>query len=465
MKREKLFTFIFGTVVVQGLIILAAFVGFSNTPSLSKTLEDVALVLPLDETLESTLETEITEDSFTAGSTQSFIQTSANPISELPTLLENNEVPPFAYTVKQGDTLSGIWKEIGADVEQVHAAAKAFKEADVALSSLRAGETLEVTVDLTGQIQSFKKPLRDGKTLVLTSLKDGEFEPEIVHPQIVETERTVTGEITSSLAESSVRENIPYEVVDEFVDLFGGRVEFSREVQPGDSFTVIYNERHVKNGEQLSAGHIDAASFMNKGELLVAIRYDTPGGPTYFDQKGKPLGNHFLRYPVKYTRISSMFTKARFHPVLKRMRPHNGVDFAAPTGTPVRTVADGVVIESSYHRGNGNWVKIQHGDKYATAYLHLSKISKGVRKGARVKRGQVIGAVGSTGMSTGPHLHYSFYVHGKYVDPMRVKLPHLPEKFHPIPEKFLKATLKKLRRRHRGLKLASATTVSEKGRA
>ncbi|MCB0334600.1 MAG: M23 family metallopeptidase, partial [Bdellovibrionales bacterium] len=161
----------------------------------------------------------------------------------------------------------------------------------------------------------------------------------------------------------------------------------------------------------------------------------------YYDEAGESIGNYFLRYPVRFSRISSVFSTSRFHPILQRRKVHNGVDFAAPTGTPVRSVADGIVLSASYNRASGNMVKIRHTNKYSTAYLHLSRIAKGLRKGQRVKRGEVIGAVGSTGYATGPHLHYSLYENGRYVDPMKTKLPKMPEHVSPIPQDLLQATL------------------------
>ncbi|MCB0328513.1 MAG: peptidoglycan DD-metalloendopeptidase family protein [Bdellovibrionales bacterium] len=363
---------------------------------------------------------------------------------------------PLKYTVKSGDTLSAIWTKLGGSVDHAQLAAKAFKAEGVPLSSLRAGEELLLHLNSNGEIAHMRKELSEGRILSL-ELREHSYHAHILNPEIVTTQRTVTGSISHSLAASALQEGIPYEIIDEFIDLFSGRLEFSRETQRGDTFTVIYDERNAADGRPLTPGTIHAASFMNKGELMVAIRHEAKNGEVhYYDREGKPIGNHFLRYPVQYTRISSLFTNARFHPVLKRWRPHNGVDFAAPTGTPVRSVADGIVEQSGYSGGNGNMVKIRHGDKYATAYLHLSRISKDVRKGSRVKRGQVIGAVGSTGLATGPHLHYSFYVNGKYVDPMNIKLPRLPDKFEPIPDKLLKATLRRLKKHHRQVQLASS---------
>ncbi|MGA1191014.1 MAG: peptidoglycan DD-metalloendopeptidase family protein [Bdellovibrionota bacterium] len=384
-----------------------------------------------------------------------------NPFSvETPNKAPNAQEPRI-YTVRSGDTLSRIWNKHGSEAALANQAAAAFRKAGISLSSLRAGEDLVLSVSSTGEISKLKKELNDGKVLLL-ELNDNAYDSRIVEPEIITTRRIASGTIDHSLAASSLAVGIPYEVIDEFIDLFSGRVEFSRDTQPGDSFTVIYEERQIKGGKSLAPGVIHAASFMNRGELLVAVRHvDSNDEARYYNRKGEAIGNHFLRYPVKFTRISSLFNKGRFHPVLKKRRPHHGVDFAAPTGTPVRTVADGVVEKAGYYGGNGIMVKIKHGSKYASAYVHLSKISKGIRAGARVKRGQVIGAVGSTGLATGPHLHYAFYVNGKYVDPMKINLPQLPNSHEPIPAEFLQAMLSELEHQHQQVQIAYAARAEQ----
>ncbi|RIK99743.1 MAG: hypothetical protein DCC75_14300 [Proteobacteria bacterium] len=194
---------------------------------------------------------------------------------------------------------------------------------------------------------------------------------------------------------------------------------------------------------------------MTADGLLVAIRhYGRDGAAHYYDEAGKALGNYFLRYPLKFTRISSAFTHARFHPILKTTRAHNGVDFAAPIGTPVRAVADGVISEAGYNGGSGLMVKIKHGSRYSTAYLHLSKIASGIRSGTRVSRGQVIGGVGMTGLATGPHLHFSLYDGGRYVDPLRSKLPSLADVVDSIPPQYLLAAVNAIRQKHHQVSMA-----------
>lgn len=240
------------------------------------------------------------------------------------------------------------------------------------------------------------------------------------------SDRTAFGSIESSFSEAALKAGVDYDVIDDFVDLFSDRVEFKRELQPGDRFTLVYRKRDPlklsKAGEPII---IAAAMEVNGKQLFVARFQGADGKYRYFDERGQPLGNTFLRYPLKFSRISSYFTNSRFHPVLKVKRPHNGIDFAAPVGTPVRSVADGVVVQAGYNGGAGNMVKIKHGDRYSTAYLHLHSITKGVKVGTRVKRGDIIGGVGSTGLATGPHLHFSFFDRDTYVDPFKIKLPTL----------------------------------------
>jgi murein DD-endopeptidase MepM/ murein hydrolase activator NlpD len=297
--------------------------------------------------------------------------------------------------------------------------------------------------------------LANGDILVLDGNSENGYVGSLIKQEIIEEDKIVSGQIMRSFSLAAQREDVPYALVDQLVDIFSARLEFRRDVQPGDSFTVMYRERRLANGRVLEPGPIKAASFENDGRWLVAVRHvDASGEERYYDGDGKPMGSFFLRYPLKFTRISSVFNKSRFHPVLKRHRPHNGVDFAAPIGTPIRSVADGVVSVSGYRGGAGNMVKIQHNGKYATAYLHLSKIEKGIRNGVKVKRGQVIGALGQSGLATGPHLHYAFYVNGQYVDPLTVELPEVPDRYEAIPASYLKTVLAELKSSHEDLRLA-----------
>ncbi|NEM97094.1 peptidoglycan DD-metalloendopeptidase family protein [Pontibacter burrus] len=234
-------------------------------------------------------------------------------------------------------------------------------------------------------------------------------------------ERAIAGIIQSSLFTSLVEAGGSAQLVNHFADIYAWRLDLNR-IQPGDKFKMIYEE-HIVNGKTIGYGQVKSAYFEHEGEEIYAIGYDQGKGVGYYDQNGKSLKRAFLREPLEYSRVSSRFSKNRFHPVQKRYKPHLGTDFAARTGTPIRTVGDGVVLEAKYTSGNGYYVKIKHNKTYTTQYLHMSKFAKGIKAGKRVKQGQTIGYVGSTGLATGPHLCYRFWKNGRQVDALKVKLP------------------------------------------
>jgi murein DD-endopeptidase MepM/ murein hydrolase activator NlpD len=287
---------------------------------------------------------------------------------------------------------------------------------------------LELVLSADGKISEFHTNVGVGSRMVLTRTPEETFRGELQQLPRFDREKVAVGVITSSFAAAAAQTGVRYEIIDDFVDLFSNRISFHQDFRVGDRFTIIYRDQVLQDGTSVQTGAILAAAVTIDGKQHVAIRYvGTDGKGRYFDANGELLGNAFLRYPLKFSRISSYFSTARFHPVLKRNRPHHGVDFAAPVGTPVRTVADGRVVFSGDKGPNGLMVKIQHSPRYSTTYLHLSKIERGVRRGARVQRGQVIGAVGATGLATGPHLHYGFYDNGRYVDPLKIKLPTIDD--------------------------------------
>jgi len=195
-----------------------------------------------------------------------------------------------------------------------------------------------------------------------------------------------------------------------------------RHVQPGDRFKVLYEAKYLE-GEFVGVGDVKAAYFNHLGEDFYAFPFNDTGFDDYFDQDGKNLRKFFLKTPVKNSRISSRYSRNRFHPVQKRWKAHKGTDYAAPRGTPIWSTADGVVEASTYTKYNGNYVKVRHNGTFTTQYLHMSKIAKGVRVGTHVKQGQTIGYVGSTGLATGPHVCYRFWKNGEQVDPFKSKLP------------------------------------------
>jgi len=372
----------------------------------------------------------------------------------------------LVHTVKPGETLSSIWGKYGGNSSGGVAAAAAFKNAGLSVRSLRAGDDLELHVDNSGEIVGFKKNLGEGKLLFLEGSAEEGYVHTVVIPELTEVERRAAGTITSSFVAAALEAGVSYSVIDELVDLFSGRIDFNRNLHPGDSFSVIYTENTLPDGEVASSGSIVGASLKTRGKLLAAILHqDEEGKDRWYDEAGELIGNYFLRYPLNFTRISSVFSKSRFHPVTRVQRPHNGTDFAAPTGTPVRSVADGVVIISGMRGGSGNMVRIKHNERYTTEYLHLSRINPGIRNGARVSRGQVIGAVGMTGLATGPHLHFGMFENGRYVDPMKVDLPKLTTDSEKIPVAYLEATLRSLSEQHEIVTMALKSSDEEDPKA
>jgi murein DD-endopeptidase MepM/ murein hydrolase activator NlpD len=244
---------------------------------------------------------------------------------------------------------------------------------------------------------------------------------DVCKRDVVIMEKSIAGEIKSNLSETIEELGISHELTNRFVDVFGWQVDFQR-LQKGDKFKLIYEEAQVE-GVSVGIKQINAIYFEHFGSPYYAFPFDQGEGVDYFDEEGKSLRKALLKYPIEFTRISSRYTMSRFHPVQKRWKAHLGTDFAAPRGTPIRTVGDGVVEEAQYKSNNGNYVKVRHNGTYTTQYLHMSKIADGVRAGMKVRQGQTIGYVGSTGLATGPHLCYRFWRNGVQVDALKVELP------------------------------------------
>ncbi len=233
--------------------------------------------------------------------------------------------------------------------------------------------------------------------------------------------KTASGTIESSLFLTLTDQDLSPLLALKMADIYAWTIDFYR-LQKGDWFKVIYEEKLV-NGEPIGIGRILACDFNHSGNDFYAFLFDQGDGDDYFDENGQSLRKAFLKSPLKFGRMTSGYTMRRFHPVQKRYKAHLGTDYAAPTGTPIMATGDGIVTEARYKQYNGNYVKIRHNSTYSTQYLHMSRIAKGIRPGAKVKQGQVIGYVGSTGLATGPHVCYRFWKNGKQVDARKQKIP------------------------------------------
>lgn len=276
-------------------------------------------------------------------------------------------------------------------------------------------------------------------------------QPERTHIETrpVQTEwATVRGTVNGSLYQTIVEDGGHPLLALRLSEVFAWQIDFFR-IRAGDRFRLVYEKRSV-GGEVLQPGDIVAAHVDHMGEGYYAFRFDAGDGPEYYNREGQSLRRQLLKAPLEYSRISSRFTNRRYHPVLKEYRPHHGTDYAAPTGTPVRSVGDGVVQLAGYRGANGNYVKIRHNGTYTSGYLHLSKIASGVAPGQRVEQGETIGYVGSTGRSTGPHLDYRLWKHGTAVDPYSLDLPPsqpVPVRYQDEFRRMVEALLPRLQQR------------------
>lgn len=248
--------------------------------------------------------------------------------------------------------------------------------------------------------------------------------------------KMASGIINSSLWQTTIDNGINPNVPLKLSEIYAWAVDFYR-IQKGDMFKLIYEEKVVE-GKTIGIGEVKAAYFKHYGEDYYAVYFEQGDAADYFDENAKSLRKAFLKAPLKYSRISSRFSMKRFHPVQKRYKAHLGTDYAAPRGTPIMSTGDGKVVKSGYTKGNGNYVKVKHNSVYSTQYLHMQKIKTGIRKGKRVRQGDVLGYVGSTGLATGPHVCYRFWKNGRQVDALKIKIP--PSL--PVDKKYRAAYLK-----------------------
>jgi len=261
-------------------------------------------------------------------------------------------------------------------------------------------------------------------------LKDPSKSEKVKH-KIDKVQKEASGIIDGSLWTTMLRNGLNYDLATKMEDALAWSVDFHH-IQKGDKFKAYYEQDFI-NGEFVGIGKLHGAYYQNADQEYYAVYFENEKHYGFFDLKGRPMKKAFLKAPVRYNRISSRFSRRRFHPVLKRYKSHLGTDYAAPRGTPIMTVADGTVTKRAYSKNNGNYVKIRHDKTYSTQYLHMSKFKKDVKVGTRVKQGDVIGYVGKTGLATGNHVCYRFWKNGKQVDPRKQNLPP-PD---PMPKKDL----------------------------
>lgn len=354
------------------------------------------------------------------------------------TLLENLtlklegpvEIGPHAFLkeerVQRGDTVASLLNRLGIDDQAALDFIRQTPATQVIFRQLAPGKLVTARTTEDGGLLSLHYPLNGKDTLLVVEKSSNSFRVAEQAPEIQVHTEMKSGEIRNSLFGATDAAGVPDAIATQLADIFGGDIDFHRDLRKGDRFTLVY-EMYYSHGQSMRSGKILSAEFINDGRNYRAVFFQDSRSPeskgSYYTPEGKSLRKAFLRSPLEFSRVTSGFTNARFHPVLREWRAHKGVDYGAPTGTRVRATADGSVEFSGKRNGYGNLVILRHDGRHSTAYGHLNAFAPGVRQGARVSQGDIIGYVGATGWATGPHLHYEFRIGGEPVNPLATSLP------------------------------------------
>ena len=372
------------------------------------------------------------------------------------TLLANKQTENSTHwtkiTIRPGDNLSTLLNQYKIDRPQFWSA---IKQKGSILSRLQPGKVLSLLIDNTSHLQAIKYPFSLAKDLCI-KYEHGSYVPHLVNKPITTNLAFRSIRIKHSLAQAIKSAGMPSSLYGQLVHIFQGSIDFSRNIHPGDHIAILYQQNYI-DGKKLSTGNIMAAEFYTQDKTYKAIHFTYPKKHSgYYTPEGHGLEPLFLFIPVHYKRISSHFSYHRLDPITHRVQPHLGIDFAAKLGTPIHSIGDGKVIFKGYNAGYGNAIKIRYSKHYVAMYAHMHRFAKNIRVNQTVRKGQVIGFVGSTGWSTGPHLHFGFYVDGKPRDWLRVH----PKKSRSIPSSYHQVFLAESRKLMDTLELYQATALA-----
>lgn len=325
-------------------------------------------------------------------------------------------------SIRRGDTIAAILARLEVSQKDKRHFLETVRNNQV-MNQLRPGEIIHAETRPDGELLTLRYFYGNGEQFQVEKIDDT-FELSKQSTVDGTTRIQVTsGIITTSLFAAVDKADLPSTVASQMIEIFSSSIDFHRDVRKGDRFTVVYESTQDESGK-VQVGRVLAVDFFNKKKASRAVYFKSPDGTDgYYTPQGENLNKPFLMAPLKFSRISSGFSNGRYHPILKRWRAHKGIDYAAPTGTPIMATADGVVEFKGWQKGYGNLIVLKHDAQYSSAYGHLSKFSKTLHNGARVKQGDVIGFVGATGMATGPHLHYELRVNGVQRDPSKIVMP------------------------------------------
>ena len=333
------------------------------------------------------------------------------------------QLPWQQYTIKANDSFSTILQQYHINYSTTLQIMKL--KASAALKNLRPGDSISLQLK-NNQLIQLHLPQANNKTLAIY-LKNNSYHSKIITNPTQTTTKFAEGEINSSLAQTFYKQKIPPKLLAQFEKIFSWKINFKRDLRKGAKFAIIYELQQTTNlhqKKQTRAGSIILAQLINNKQNITALRYTTKNGKTdYYDSTGKSLSRKFMRAPLHYKRISSKFSLHRWHPILHKYRPHFGVDFAAPLNTPIYAIADGKIKLKEWVHGYGRTIYIRHNLEYSSRYAHLNKYAKGLKVGEQVRKGQIIGYLGKSGLATGPNLHFEIRKFGIPRNPITLKLP------------------------------------------
>lgn len=403
----------------------------SNKPTIISKPDAIALqkiksvpIPPLQQTIPQKAQPDTAIHAHSKPTTIAKVVSSPAPTEPEPPQLETTQpvhAPQWlSRTIEPGESLSAILGQMGVGyrtLQDIVTANEMAKE----LTLLQAGKTLDYRMAENGDLDKLIYHKSNLETITVSNTEHG-FQ---VVKEMKDLQRVLTfteGTIHSSLFWDAKRAGLSDRLTMQLANIYAWDIDFALDLRVGDKFSVLH-ETFIDNDKIVKTGHILAANFINKGKEHIAVRYAKQDSKfKYYSPDGKPLHTRFLRTPVEFARISSRYNLRRKHPVLNRIRAHKGVDYAAAKGTPVHSTASGKIIFRGRKGGYGNVVIVKHDRRYETLYAHLSRFSKKYKKGSRVEQGDVVGYIGSTGLATGPHLHYEFHVNGKHKNPLTVSL-------------------------------------------
>ncbi|MEK7877119.1 MAG: peptidoglycan DD-metalloendopeptidase family protein [Pseudomonadota bacterium] len=334
-------------------------------------------------------------------------------------------VPAFTREerIQRGDTVASLLARLQVDDPAASKFLRDNKQVK-SLYQLIPGRTVRVTTRADGKLVSLR--YLNGGNLLAIDRNDNAFTVEEAPAQLEQRVLMKSAEIRNSLFGATDAAGVPDAVATQIADIFSTDIDFHRDLRKGDRFSVVYEVLYHR-GEAVKTGRVLAAEFINQGKAYQAVYFNyAENQGAYYTPEGRNLRKQFLRSPLEFSRITSGFTHARFHPVLQTWRAHKGIDYGAPSGTRVKAAGDGVIEFAGRQGGYGNLVVLRHRSKYTTWYGHLTGFAKGMRKGKRVAQGEMIAFVGATGLATGPHLHYEFRINGVHQNPLRVAMPEAP---------------------------------------